>query len=670
MFYLYTIFHCNLAFSAIPKEHFPQVVERCYWPILKLCEHGFPAAIEMSAWTLKEVSRISPEFRQRLKELWNEGKCEFIGSGYSQAIMPLMPAQVNKWNLEIGNKYYNKLLGRYPAIALVNEQVYSKGLVDLYKDAGYEAIIMDWNNCCQYNHYPKEYLYFPQTAAGIKNDITVVWSHSIAFQKFQRCVHGELSQDEYLKFLYSHFDQQQSGLMNQAPTQSAARDCFFPIYGNDAEIFDYRPGEYKDVKGEYDRIRELFEKLSEDKEMAFILPSEIIKEGKRQKAKGKSKEALSFNKINLESPETPLPCKKQEKYNPTRWAAAGRDNVHINTQCEQAYKNILEISKNVSKDRLNEFKETLCFLWASDFRTSTTDEKFLDFQNKMGWLQYETEVKSQKSKVKSQKSKVKTKKFQLKDNILKINTEKTSIEFLCDKGLAIKSLAFPEVCKEPFIGTLEHGYYDDVHYGADFFTGHLINVAKDGKKITDLKKVEPKVNEFEDRFNVSCLIPIEIGTVLKEYDIYKSKPQVDITYRLKVNGLSASCLRLGIFTIMPDVFDKESLWFETVNGGLYPEKFHLNGHVVKHDESVSPTVSASSCLGATEGWLAIGDKEKSIRIDTDKAQLFSVPLLHYQGVDDKFFLRVYHSIGEIDDTAYWVWRGHNTIRFSVTGEKR
>src|SRR3972149_1664995 len=118
MLRLYTLFHCNLAFSSIPKEHFPVVVKRCYEPLLALAEKGFPVAIEMTAWTLKEVNAIDPMFLERLRSLWDEGKCEFIGSGFSQAIFPLIPVDVNRWNLEIGNKYYQDLLGRRPSGAL------------------------------------------------------------------------------------------------------------------------------------------------------------------------------------------------------------------------------------------------------------------------------------------------------------------------------------------------------------------------------------------------------------------------------------------------------------------------------------------------------------------------------------------------------------------------
>ncbi len=41
---------------------------------------------------------------------------------------------------------YQRLIGVRPRLALVNEQAYSAGLVGLYLDAGYEALLMDWDN--------------------------------------------------------------------------------------------------------------------------------------------------------------------------------------------------------------------------------------------------------------------------------------------------------------------------------------------------------------------------------------------------------------------------------------------------------------------------------------------------------------------------------------------
>lgn len=668
MLRLYTIFHCNLAFSMIPASDYPEVVKRCYQPILDLCEEGFPVAIEMSGWTLREAGKADPGFVRRLKDLCDRGKCEFIGSGHSQSILPLMPADVNKWNLEAGNGYYAEVLGRRPSIALVNEQTYSRGLVDLYKEAGYGAIVMDWNNPFQHNRFPKDYQYSPQRAAGIKNDIDLVWSNSIAFQKFQRCVHGDITVDEYVDYVLSHDSQ----------------DCAhaFALYTNDAEVFDYRPGSGVAGGNEFKKIKEIMTRLKESKRAANLLPGTILKSFKSDPG--------AFNTVRLESAESPIVCKKQEKYNPVRWAVAGRDSVHINTECYKVYENIKRlIELGVAEDQTAFFKESLCELWGSDFRTHTIDEKFQSFQNRLGWLKLTTEGLLEKCNkaafsfaggktafasmaAEPKPELIKTGKAIIADsgNTVKISTDTVEAEFIKNKGLAIKAAAFPRVSKAPLVGTIPHGFYEDIALGADFFSGHLINISRDGKKTVDLKQTDIDIRETEGSVVLSSVIPIEIGTLWKSFEISKSEPRISVTYRLKVAGLTASSLRLGIFTFLPNGFDRDSLWFETVNGGALPERFYLKGHTIAQDEPVNQGVSASSCLGATAGWVRIGDGEKIVTVSTDKSRLFSVPMIKYaDSIDDKFFLRLYHSLGEVDDTAWWVWRGYNEASFTVTAER-
>ncbi len=658
MLHLYTIFHCNLAFSSIPKEHYPTVVKNCYWPLLSLCEKGYPIAIEMPAWTLLEVNNIDPKFVKSLSAMWKKGLAEFVGSGYSQAIFPLIPAEVNKWNLAMGNRCYERLLGRRPKLAFVNEQTYSAGLINLYKEAGYEAIVMEWNNCQRYNHYPQEYIYYPQkavfsSAKGV-DEIGLLWNNSIAFQKLQRCLHKQLPEEEYISYVLKNIDHES--------------DRAFPIYGNDAEIFDYRPGDEDFAgAGEYKRLEALFKRILKDRRIKMQLPSEVLKTFKGR--------PHAFVPIPLESVETPVPCKKQEKYNPVRWAVTGRDDAHINAQCYHAYKKIKDIESLCLADAgtIDAFKEMLCFLWSSDFRTTTTDEKFKGFLYTMGWLQTETDSllagrKEKKRNLSSRnaKSVVKVKED---EQTLRIETNSISLELLKKKGLAIKGLVFKDVSPMPLVGTIPHGYYEDIELGADFFSGQLINIQKDGRKITDLSPVAPVVVKEKGMLKVSCKLPLEIGTLWKHYEIDLSEPVFMLTYNLRTSGLTASSLRLGIFTFLPDAFKRDALLLRTLNGGSAIESFKLSGHTVLHDDPVSPAVSASSCLGATEGWVSIGDGVKEVVIETDKARLFSAPMLRYMETGESYFLRLLHSIGEIDDTAFSLWRGHNSISFRISARR-
>ena len=65
--------------------------------------------------------------------------------------------------------------------------------------------------------------------------------------------------------------------------------------------------------------------------------------------------------LRLESAAYPVPVKKQRKYNLTRWAVTGRDDIAINAACQRIY---AALKKQGAPD--DAWRE-LCRLWASDF---------------------------------------------------------------------------------------------------------------------------------------------------------------------------------------------------------------------------------------------------------------------------------------------------------------
>lgn len=237
-------------YSSIEISDRPLVIEKCYWPLLALASKGFSVGIEAPGITLELINQIDGSWTTELKRLMREGKVEFIGSGYAQVIGPLVPSAVNDWNQRLGIEVYETLLGARPSIALINEMAYSGGIAGHYTDNGYSGIIMEWNNPRKYHpEWNNEWRFYPQRAVGADNKtVPVIWSDSIAFQKFQRYAHGEFSIDEYIEYIKS---------------QAAHKDRYFPLYTNDVEIFDFRPGRYKteaklETVTEWGRIEELF----------------------------------------------------------------------------------------------------------------------------------------------------------------------------------------------------------------------------------------------------------------------------------------------------------------------------------------------------------------------------------------------------------------------------
>jgi len=251
---------------------------------------------------------------------------------------------------------------------------------------------------------------------------------------------------------------------------------------------------------------------------------------------------------------------------------------------------------------------------------------------------------------------------------LSIETEQVNIVFNTRKGLAIEKLIFPNINSKPLLGTLPHGYFDNISFGADFFSGSSIIESPGQPKVTDLEIIEPEINE-QDTITVQAIISTRIGIIKKQIKVFNNEPKVELTYNFDLKMPTLSSVRVGIITLMPEAFDKDSLFYKTVNGGFLAEKFNLKNKAVKHQESVNALISSGHCLGATDGWIELGDKDKYIRIQTNKEKCYNTPMIQYQNVDNSYFCRVYHSLQEIDETSKPGADFCREIKFTLTGYK-
>ncbi|HED66720.1 MAG TPA: glycoside hydrolase family 57, partial [Planctomycetes bacterium] len=199
------LFHLNLSYSAIPVADRGQVVRRCYHPLLDLLDAVPDAkiAIEASGHTLERIAELDPAWVERLRDAVRAGRVEFVGSGDSQLIGPLVPETVNHWNQRLGRETYREILGVEPAVALVNEMAWSQGIVSSYVDAGYRAVVMEWNNPRRtHPEWEEEWRYRRvRTAAPGGEALEVLWADAVAFQKLQRAVAGDLEFEEYVDWV-------------------------------------------------------------------------------------------------------------------------------------------------------------------------------------------------------------------------------------------------------------------------------------------------------------------------------------------------------------------------------------------------------------------------------------------------------------------------------------
>ena len=647
----YLIFHLNLAFSSIPVSARPDVIVKCYWPLLELAEElDIPVGIELTGWTLQQIAELDFAWVERFKQLLDQQKCELIGSGWVQLIGPIVPYEVNYWNQKLGLEAYKEVLGVVPKIALVNEMAFSSGMVDVYVEAGYKGIVMDRDNvrlALGLDNTPISTT--PTHAHGSENlIIPVLWSDSIFFQRLQRVVHGDIPISEYMSYVQK---------------RAAKDNVVLPIYSNDAEIFDYRPGRFTTearlhADGEWVRFKIICKRLKEKLGLVWLSPSHAL---------ATSTTNLKQNIKRLSSISQPIPVKKQAKYNINRWTVTGRNDLWLNTSCYRIYQAL--VNKTIKQEK--SWRE-LCELWASDLRTHITDERWLDSVKRISNLSHQLNLQIiEESNIKTLQSSEQQDRLDSIESVeinkddegiyWTIKTPNIHLELNTRRGLAIKSLAFKSHCYKPVVGTLPQGYFSTIELGADFYTGGiLIEVPGERSRLTDLEWVTPIIQCKGDELLISAKIPLTNGTLEKIYTIDINSERLKLSYYFHQFKRPIGIVRVGIITLLPDFFSLP-LTIQCANGGENTEYFPLD-HDVNHGRATSTLVSSTAAFGVTDGCLVIEDAEKRKLIFSWKPEdCAAIPMLKHQRTIGSHLTRLSFSLCELDDTAQG---GDSLIPFS------
>jgi hypothetical protein len=621
---LFAFFHLNLAFSSIEEAQRGEVIARCYWPLLRLAEKH-PVGIEASGFTLEEIAARDPEWIEALKRLIGKGRVEFIGAGYSQLIGPLVPWRVSAANLAIGNDIYRRLLEVQPRLALVNEQAYSCGLVGLYLDAGYKALLMDWDNPSSHHQWPAEMALRPQRAIGSDGrTIALLWTNTVAFQKLQRHAHGDIGIEDYLAYV-------------RAQRGSGPRALC--LYASDTEIFDFRPGRYKTEEkmsgGEWQTLEHAFARLRAEAGSEMVLPSQLLSA------------AVKSQPVRLETSECPIPVKKQRKYNLSRWAVTGRDDLAVNAACERLYRKLVAANAPLAA-----WKE-LCYLWASDFRTHITEQRWSDFCARLKVADDDAP-----SALPSPKGEA------IEARYVDIETPALKARLDRRRGLALQSLCFGGPA---LAGMLPHGTFDDIALQADWYTGNCVFEAPGEHKVTDLEWCDARVwTEDGDSLAHAC-VNTPKGPIEKLMRFHARSPRVDFDVVFHWPDWGKGSLRLGYVTLLPGAFDLAKLSLRTHNGGKDFETFRLAERTIDHGAPVSFLVSASHGFAMSEGIAEIGDGKRGLRLEVDRATAPLLGLLTHKQVRGGLFCQIALSALELDDTRKpCIYRqGPRRFRFSI-----
>ena len=630
----FALFHLNMAFSSIEEEQRATVVRDCYRPLLALAQHHL-IGIEATAYTLEAIRKCDPAWLDDLGALIRAGRVEFIGSGQAQAIGPLLPADVVAANLRLGNQSYREMLGVTPKLALVNEQAYAGGLVAQYLDAGYEALLADWDNVANFHPgWSPEFRYGPQRALGSDGrDIGLIWTNTVAFQKLQRLAHDDITLDDYLGFVAG---------------QCGESDRTLCLYASDAEIFGFRPGRYRTEEAnqggrEWQRMDEALAGVAALKGVKLVRPSETLK----------VKTTSGNQMLRLETAAYPVPVKKQRKYNLTRWAVTGRDDIGVNAACQRIYAAL----KNRGGD--DDWRE-LCRLWASDFRTHITEQRWQRFTRDLAAMEEKLGTAAAPSFPSITGEPV-------EDRTITIETPTIRAELDRRRGLAIRHAAFaPDFA--PLIGGIAHGHFDDIALQADWYTGDCVFEAPGEPKVTDLEWATTRIAHDPDgKVRVLGEIATPQGPIRKLLTFHATSPQIDFDLEFDWQAVGRGSLRLAHVTLLGEAFDDDSLSFAAHNGGRTPDRFALKDQSVEHGAPVSFLVSASCGLGMTEGWLELADKSHRIEVLVDREAAPLIGLINHRRSSGKLFCQAMLSALELDDTRKPApyREGPRRFRFSI-----
>jgi hypothetical protein len=380
---LYSIFHGNLNYSSISPKIYDKIIDSCYWPILDLVkEYRFKSGIEFPLNTILEIEKIDPLFLEELKKLIMNKKIEIICSSKEQVVFPLVPKDVNKVNLEIGKEQMERKFSTKIKTAFINEQLFSTSLAKLYVECGFQNIITVWEWASKISTLKNDKKFSPKFIRTSLGDLNVIWNSYISYQKFQRYVNGEIEKDNFYEYILGN--------------KSEDISCF-PFYGSDMEIFGYK-NPVLGLEGtgkEIGRFSDILEKIEENDDLEFVLPSDI------------SKRFPPNGEIDLRSAKFAILGKKQDKFTVTRWATCGRDNSKSNSLCYSALKKIRiihAIDNNMNKKK--EFISQLCDCWASDYRTHVIEEKYSKFNHMINVLnqKLDNEIFDKKEQIKKNHS--------------------------------------------------------------------------------------------------------------------------------------------------------------------------------------------------------------------------------------------------------------------------
>jgi hypothetical protein len=218
------------------------------------------------------------------------------------------------------------------------------------------------------------------------------------------------------------------------------------------------------------------------------------------------------------------------------------------------------------------------------------------------------------------------------------------------KGLTIHTLAFRSHDFAPTLGTLPHGYFESINYGADFYSGGVIvELPVEHKRVTDLVPAEPEFSSDGESLCISTRIETSSGPIVKTIELPARGERLQLTFDFPGWSRPQGIVQVGSSTLLPESFLGD-LEVACHNGGGRMEAFPLDRDC-DHARATSSLVSSTTGLGATTGEIRLGSRDRALLLSWDPAETAAFPLLLHQRIPPSHLTRVIFSLAELDDTS-------------------
>lgn len=615
---LYTSWHLNLDYSSINRDQYTKIITKCYWPILEIVsELGIPFGIEIGGSTAETIEKIDPNWIREAARLSDCGLIEIIGSGYKQIVGPLAPHQISVTNFQRGQEVLKRLFGVESRIAYANEQCISSGTLEAIAAVGFEAAIVEWENAWIANpEWPEELGYRPQVA-DMESKVGIIWNHSRFFQGLQRVAHRELSMDSYLQ------------LFHNLEIESLPRICF---YGGDAETFDFRPGRFGSESRLWDsEWRVVSEAISRVTELGatFVLPGDVVRDSQS-------------DPLNMFNAGNQIITKKQAKYNPTRWAVGGRENYELNNYSFSRASSV----ESLGGSAVGTINDPDLGVWSSDLRTHITDQRWKEFvSNHEDVMAYSSKNQPNISAPASAK--------RIEDPFQQFTIVSDSFTSLIDlsRGLTIDSLVTNCKCRSKLIGRIPFGSIKGPGHSPDWYTGNILFQEPGCHQETEISSGVESAYWRSNEGSIYSNHRSSSFSLSKRFGTCADTDSLGLEYLFTWNKNPRGITRAGLMTFLPDAWDWGSMVFSASNGGAGRSEFPIGRHLIQHGTPASSLVSASNCVGLTDGGFSIFDGKHKLDVRLESYCLGAVALLDFQPHGNQSLLRISFSLHEIDDTS-------------------